>query len=100
MLDAELRSSPTSESLPGGVATAIQAAADINDMARLIKPTHGGRSRAFPLEDTPVQEQEDALPPGADTVPRPAKGACNKSSMTTSVADVAGQPFQSVPICH
>lgn len=74
VFDAELRSSPTGEPLPGGVAAAIRAAADINDIAGLIESTQGGHSRAFPLEGTPVPELEHDLPPGAENVPKPATG--------------------------
>lgn len=74
VLDAELRNSPTGEPLPGGVAVAIQAAADINDTAALIESTQGDHPRAFPLEDTHVPGQEHTLTPGAEHVSKPATG--------------------------
>ena len=77
VLDAELRSSPTGQPVPGGVAAAMQAAADINDTQGLIKPARGDHPRAFPLEDTPVPEQQEehaTLPSGAEHVPKPATG--------------------------
>ncbi|KAG0615805.1 hypothetical protein M758_5G068000 [Ceratodon purpureus] len=74
VLDAELRSSRTGEPSPGGVAAAIQAAADINDTAGLIESAQGDHPRAFPLEDTPVPEQEHALTNGAEHVPKAATG--------------------------
>jgi hypothetical protein len=54
VLDAEIRGSPTGEPLPGGVAAAVQAAADINEQAGFIEPASGDHARAFPLEDIAV----------------------------------------------
>jgi hypothetical protein len=51
VLDAELRNSPTGEPQPGGVAAAMQAAADLNERAGLIAPSSTGGRRAFPKED-------------------------------------------------
>lgn len=71
VLDAELRSSPTGKPQPGGVAAALQAAADINDYAGLVD----GRPRpAFPSEDTRLPEQEHAVSPATENVPKPATG--------------------------
>lgn len=68
VLDAELRCSPTGEPLPGGVAAAIQAAADINCSAGFIESALSDHARAFPLEDTPVSAQK----PAPEQVPNPA----------------------------
>jgi hypothetical protein len=68
VLDAELRNSPTGEPLPGGVAAAIQAAADINCTAGLIEAAQGDHPRAFTLEDMPVPPQE----PATEHMPKPA----------------------------
>lgn len=75
VLDAEMRGSPTGEPLPGGVAAAMQAAADINERAGLIEPASGDHPRAFPFEDTPVLPQEqDAFTPEIENTPKPASG--------------------------
>jgi hypothetical protein len=75
VLDAEMRGSSTGEPLPGGVAAAVQAAADINERAGLIEPASGDHPRAFPFEDTPVLPQEqDALTPEIENTPKPASG--------------------------
>lgn len=68
VLDAEIRGSPTGEPLPGGVAAAVQAAADLNELAGLVEPSSGDHARAFPSEDTPVPE---GTPPNT---PAPATG--------------------------
>jgi hypothetical protein len=54
VLDAELRNSPTGEPQPGGVAAAMQAAADLNERAGLVAPSSTGGRRAFPKEDIPA----------------------------------------------
>jgi hypothetical protein len=54
VLDAELRNSPTGEPQPGGVAAAMQAAADLNERAGLVAPSSIGGRRAFPREDIPA----------------------------------------------
>jgi len=41
VLDAEIRGSPTGEPSPGGVAAAVQAAADLNESAGLVEPASG-----------------------------------------------------------
>jgi len=51
VLDAELRNSPTGQPQPGGVAAAMQAAADLNERAGLVAPSSTGGRRAFPKED-------------------------------------------------
>jgi hypothetical protein len=56
VLHAELRGSPTGDPHPGGVAAAVQAAADINQQAGLVPPASVDHARAFPMEDTPVPE--------------------------------------------
>lgn len=62
VLDAEIRSSPTGEAQPGGVAAALQVAADLNDHSGLM---------VFPSEATPVPEEEHAVisPPTDENVP-------------------------------
>lgn len=54
VLHAEIRGSPTGEPSPGGVAAALQAAADLNESAGFVEPASGDHARAFPLEDTPA----------------------------------------------
>jgi hypothetical protein len=54
VLHAEMRGSPKGELTPGGVAAAVQAAADINERAGLVEPAGDDQARAFPAEDTPA----------------------------------------------
>jgi len=41
VLHAEMRGSPKGELTPGGVAAAVQAAADINERAGIVEPAEG-----------------------------------------------------------
>lgn len=59
VLDAELRNSPTGVPQPGGVAAAVQAAADINEHLGIVEPSMSEHRRAFPKEDTPVSDESD-----------------------------------------
>ena len=74
VLDAELRGSPTGTPIPGGVAAAVQAAADINKQAGYTPASSLDHERAFPLEDTPVPENTPKPSPAelAESLPTPA----------------------------
>jgi hypothetical protein len=76
VLDAELRGSPTGTPIPGGVAAAVQAAADINERAGYTPASSLDHERAFPLEDTPVPENTPKPSPAEPTesLPTPASG--------------------------
>jgi hypothetical protein len=63
VLDAELRNSPTGQPQPGGVAAAMQAAADLNERAGLVAPSSAGGRRAFPKEDIPAVENGTSSSP-------------------------------------
>lgn len=63
VLDAELRNSPTGQPQPGGVAAAMQAAADLNERAGLVAPSNTGGRRAFPKEDIPAVENGTSSSP-------------------------------------
>ncbi len=63
VLDAELRNSPTGQPQPGGVAAAMQAAADLNERAGLVAPSSTGGRRAFPKEDIPAVENGTSSSP-------------------------------------
>jgi len=73
VLDAEIRGSPTGEPSPGGVAAAVQAAADLNESAGLVEPASGDHARAFPLEDIPAPPNTPAPAPATPktTAPEP-----------------------------
>jgi len=62
VLDAELRNSQTGQPQPGGVAAAMQAAADLNERAGLVAPSSTGGRRAFPKEDIPAVENGTSSP--------------------------------------
>jgi hypothetical protein len=76
VLDAELRGSATGEPLPGGVAAAVQAAADINEQAGFTGPASGDHVRAFPMEDTPVPENmpDPSSDEQTESMHKPASG--------------------------
>ncbi|KAG0564876.1 hypothetical protein KC19_8G146900 [Ceratodon purpureus] len=75
VLDAELRGSPTGEPHPGGVAAAVQAAADINEQAGFIPQSTIDHARAFPLEDTPVSNMPNpSSEDQTESMPKPASG--------------------------
>jgi len=63
VLDAELRNSQTGQPQPGGVAAAMQAAADLNERAGLVAPSSTGGRRAFPKEDIPAVENGTSSSP-------------------------------------
>jgi hypothetical protein len=63
VLDAELRNSPSGQPQPGGVAAAMQAAADLNERAGLVAPSNTGGRRAFPKEDIPAVENGTSSSP-------------------------------------
>jgi hypothetical protein len=73
VLAAEMRAPHEGEVTPGAVAAAIQAAADMNQLIGLIEPAVGNPARAFPLEDTPMPQQ-NALMPETEHTPKPATG--------------------------
>lgn len=74
VLHAELRGSSTGEPHPGGVAAAVQAAADINEKAGFTLPSSSDHARAFPLEDTPVPEDmpNSSSVEQTESIPKPA----------------------------
>lgn len=76
VLDAELRGSPTGDPHPGGVAAAVQAAADINEQAGFTPPTSVDHARAFPMLDTPVPENmpNPSSDEQTESMPKPASG--------------------------
>lgn len=72
VLHAEIRNSPSGQPQPGGVAAAIQAAADVNERAGLVEPASGAVDRAFPKEDT-LSGAPDAEQAPSDAVKLPAE---------------------------
>ena len=75
VLDAELRNSPTGLPQPGGVAAAVQAAADINEHLGIVEPSMGEHRRAFPKEDTPVIDASDRPQEETDDSIKPSNQA-------------------------